>query len=114
MARFADEVLDRVLDFELPLKYLTPNGLDVEFIKSALEKLAGNTKLLVQLIGKIKNNFRAEVQQIPSFEILEQCLLGCVKTATGIKLVSNELELSTSQCKAQAKWIKLEVSCYPY
>lgn len=95
MTRLADEILDRVLDMELSLKYLAPNGLDVELIESALEELAGNTKLLVQLIGKIKNNLGAEVQQVPSLKILEECFLGCVKTPSGVELVSNELKFST-------------------
>lgn len=113
MTRLANKILDRVLDLEFLLKYLAPNGLDVELIESAFKKLAGDTELLVQLIGEIKNNLRAEVQQIPTLEVLEESLLGCVEAPSGVELISNELKFSTSQCKTETKRVKLEVSRYP-
>jgi hypothetical protein len=113
VACLADEILDRVLDMELPLKNFATNGLNVELIEGVLEELAGDTKLLVQLIRKIENDLGAEVQQIPSLEILEECLLGCMKASSGVEFVADELKFSTSQCKAETERVKLEVSCYP-
>lgn len=110
MSSLAHKVLDRFLDLELPLKDLTTDGLDVELIECTLKKLARDTKLFVELIGKIKDDLGAEVEKIPSLEIFEEGLVFCVEALTCIESVGDELELSASECKTKTERVELEVS----
>jgi hypothetical protein len=50
MTSLADKVLGWLLDLEFFLQNLATNGLDVEFMESTLKKLAGDAKLLVELV----------------------------------------------------------------
>lgn len=96
MSSFADKVFDRLLDFELPLENLFTDGLNVELIEGSFEKFTRDPELLVQLIRKIENDFRAKIEKIPSLEIFEKCLGRHVEARRRIESVGDELQLSLS------------------